>query len=100
MFEVWYWHCIVIVEITQNTDLFLNTSFKERRSMAVGTVLGITLNFLKIVSFSYHIEEKTFIEASHTNNTHTLGKTFVAAVTFEGLSVASLWTEYKKIQYL
>ena len=31
--------------------------------------------------------------------TYTLGKRFVAAVTFEGLSVASLRREYKKMQF-
>ena len=42
----------------------------------------------KVMSFSYHIEWKTFTEASCTNNIHTGEKTFCSA-TFKGLWVIS-----------
>ena len=38
----------------------------------------------KITSSSYHMEQKTFIEASYIYNIHTGGK-FFAAAAFEGL---------------
>ena len=38
----------------------------------------------KITSSSYHMEQKTFIEASYIYNIHTGGKLF-AADAFEGL---------------
>ena len=53
--------------------------------MAVGKALGVTINFYKkTVSSSYHMEEKTFIEASCIN-TYTLEKKVFAVATFEGL---------------
>ena len=46
---------------------------------------------------SYHIESKTFIEASCTNNIHTEKKTFCDYYTFEalwiGLGIVSFQTE-------
>ena len=32
---LWYSHCTVIMEITQNTDFFQNTYFKESNNMVV-----------------------------------------------------------------
>ena len=47
IFELWYYHCTDIVGITQNMDLFQNTSLTERSNKAVGNALKITTNFYK-----------------------------------------------------
>ena len=47
------------------------------------------------MSSSYHIEQKTFIEVSYTNNIYS-GKKVVAAATFEVLWAVSFQRGYKK----
>ena len=37
--------CTVTVEITQNTGLFQNTSFKEGSNIVVGQAMRVTINF-------------------------------------------------------
>ena len=37
----------VVVEITQNADVFQNIYFKERNNMAVGKALRVIINFYK-----------------------------------------------------
>ena len=52
--------------------------------------LGIDKFVQKIMSFSYQVKWKTFIEASCINDIDTLGKTFFPAASFEGLWDVSL----------
>ena len=49
----------------------------------------------KIMSSNYYIEWKTLIEAICTNNIHS-GKSFFAAVSFEGLWVFSFQRERER----
>ena len=65
--------------------LFQNTCFKGSNTKAAEKNLRQPINFCKkIISSSYQIELKTFIEASCKNNNTLEKKLFVAAI-FEGL---------------
>ena len=65
-------------------DFFQDTGFKESNNMVLKKCQGNNKLSRKVMSFSYHIEWKTFIEASFTNNIHTREKTFCNCH-FEGL---------------
>ena len=59
-------------------DFFQNTGFKESGKMALKKSFRVTHDklSLKVMSFSYHIEWKTFTKASCANNIHTGETTF------------------------
>ena len=75
---------VLIVEITDikyghlSKNLFQRTQQQGNCKNALGKDKFVQ----RIVSSNYHIESKTLIEASFTDNTHTLGK-FFAVATFE-----------------
>ena len=60
--------------------------FQKNDNMAVEKSHSNDKLLEKITSSSYHMEQKTFIEASYIYNIHTGGK-FFAAAAFEGLWV-------------
>ena len=72
-------------------DVFQNTGFKESSKWHLRESQSTDKLSRKVMSFSYHIELKTFIEASCTNNIHTEKRLFAAA-TFKGFWVVSFQT--------
>ena len=57
-------------------DFLQNTGFKKTSNMAVKQPQSNDELLWELMSSSYHIEQKTFIEASGTNNIHTGEKGF------------------------
>ena len=69
-----------MVGIMLNTHFFQITYFEKCSNMAVAKGLRETISVCKKTIFSScHMEEKTFIEASHTFKIHTAENVFATA---------------------
>ena len=70
-------------------DLFQNTCFKENNNIVVENLTVMTKSHsndkrLEKTFSSYHMEQKTFMEASCIYNIHSEGN-FLVAAAFKGL---------------
>ena len=92
--DLWYQHCNVLVEITDAKYRLLSKHFQrtQQHGGCNNNNNNNNNNIIIIMSSSYHMEQKTFVEAICTNNIHT-GEKLFAAATFEGSWVVSFQAE-------
>ena len=83
--DLWYYHPTVIFEITESTDFFQKTCFKESNNMAVEKNIKVTINFYKKECFPVITWNEKHSSKQVSSITYALDKKKFAAATFEGL---------------